>query len=497
MKNKQINFILLFLGIVPFSFWIFKYINVDMWFDEVYSFDNFVMVDFGNPLFNYPLPNNHVFYSFISQILTKLLNMKDLYQIAEQVYLFRFFQVLVTIITAFYSVQVVKRFFKVEYSFLVLTLLFTTIPYLNFSLQLRGYNMSSLFLIMLVYHTWAFIEKRVTLDGVIIIVVCALYIYTIPSNLYMLASVMMALSIFCFYDKKQKNIYSSIYLKAIAFIVLGIGICTILYLPILHDIISNKYASRAATSFFYSLKLFPTLVLAFLSKRYLLVILGFIGSWFFIRKGDEKEKQLFVFLLILLIFPFIFSFFHQKLPYERVFVSLSPIFCVIMSVLILKFFQNLTHYWLTVFFVFVVPIYCTVVLFHEIKNNEIEAKNELFDRNDTSQTIYVNYFLSNLFNQKETVKYLKSISGNNTVILFNQFDQPSIQLYLKMYGVDFLEVNSFEQLEPLILNTKTSFLLTSLQNKTVQELTKINEITSTVISDKYPVTTILRVTHTQ
>ena len=134
------------------------------------------------------------------------------------------------------------------------------------------------------------------------------------------------------------------------------------------------------------------------------------------------------------------------------------------------------------------------MLLNEIKNNDLAVKDELIYRNDTAQNIYQNFYLSNLFNQKETMKYLKSISGNDTVILFNQFDQPSIQLYLNLFDVKFREVNSQEELGQLILNNEKTLLVTSLESRTLLVLDRIKTVTSTVVMDKYPVTTIVKVT---
>ncbi|MDO5970767.1 glycosyltransferase family 39 protein [Flavivirga aquimarina] len=493
MQNKKIYLILLCLGIVPFAYWLYKYINVDLWYDEVYSLKHFVLGDFEKTLLNYPLPNNHVFFNFTSQLISRLFSIRHLSQIAEHIYVLRLFQVLITLFTAYYSVQLVKRVFKVNYNLLVISVLFTTIPFMNFSLQLRGYNMSSFFLIMVVYHTWAFIEKRKNRDSVFIVISSVLLIYTIPSNIYMLGSLLIALVLFFIYHKKRYRSWSKAYFNPITLIVLGIIICTIFYLPILKNIIFNKFSSRDASSVFYSLGLIPKLFLAFLSKRYLLIILFIIGSWFIIRGSKKKEKQLFTLFLFLFLFPFILSFLHQKFPFQRVFVSLSPIFSVLITIPIIKLTQKIPNSSFTVFCTFIIPIYCASVFLNEMKNNDIEISDKLVNRGEIAQNIYLNYYLSDSFNQKETMKHLKSISGNKMVILYNQIDLPSTHLYLSMNKVNFINIHSKEKLEQIILENKTIFLLTSFKNQMLNELDKLNTVTSTVIMDKYPISNIIRI----
>ena len=493
MQNKQIRYILLCLGVLPFTYWIYRYVNVDLWYDEVFSISHFVLGDFSKTLFNYPLPNNHVFFNFTSQLISRFLNIRDLNQIAEHVYVFRLFQALITLFTAYYSIQIVKRFFKLDYSLLAIPILFTTIPFMNFSLQLRGYNMSSLFLIMMAYHIWAFIEKGGKRDSVFIVISSALLIYTIPSNIYMLASILIVLLSFFIYHKNQNKTDAKTYYKAITLIVLGVGIATFIYLPILKNIIFNRFSSREASSIFYSFELLPQLFLAFLSKRYLLVILFITGCWFFVIKSTKKEKEILFFFLLLFILPFTLSFLHQKLPFQRVFVSLSPIFCIIITIPIIKLLQKIPNTSITAICVFIVPIYCMSVFLNEIKDNDIAISDKLVNRGKITQNIYQNYYLSNSFNQKQTIKHIKSISGNKTVILYNQIDYPSTHLYLAMNGVNFINVNSKKELEQIILNNKTTTLLTSFKNQTLKDLGKINTIKSTVVMDKYPITNIIRI----
>tara|TARA_B110001452_G_C15202375_1_gene417213 strand:+ start:55 stop:1545 length:1491 start_codon:yes stop_codon:yes gene_type:complete len=493
MQNKQIRLILLCLGILPFVYWVYKYVNVDLWYDEVYSISHFVLGGFKKTLFNYPLPNNHVFFNFTSQLISRFLNTRDLNQIAEHVYVFRIFQALITLLTAYYSVQIVKRFFKLDYSLLVIPILFTTIPFMNFSLQLRGYNMSSLFLIMIVYHTWAFIKKGGKRDSIFIVVSSALLIYTIPSNIYMLASILIILFSFFIYHKNQNKTNAKTYYKAIILIVLGIGVTITLYLPILKNIIFNRFSSRETSNIFYSLELLPQLFLAFLSKKYLLVILFITGCWFFARKSTNKEKEILFFVLLLFILPFTLSFLHQKLPFQRVFISLSPIFCILITIPIIKLLEKIPITFITAICAFIIPIYCMSVFLNEIKNNDIEISDNIVNKGKMTQDIYQNYYLSDSFNQKETISHLKSITRNKTVILYNQKDNPSTSLYLAMNGVNFIKVDSQEKLEQIILNNETTILLTSFKNHTLSNLDNINNIKSTVVMDKYPITNIIRI----
>jgi hypothetical protein len=346
---------------------------------------------------------------------------------------------------------------------------------------------------MILYHTWAFLEKGEKRDSVFIVISSVLLIYTIPSNIYMLASILIILYLFFFYHKNQNKTDAKTYYKAITLIVLGLGIAIFLYLPILKNIIFNRFSSREASSVFYSFELLPNLFLAFLSKRYLLVILFITGCWFFVRKSTNKEKELLFFVLLLFITPFTLSFLHQKLPFQRVFISLSPIFCILISIPIIKLLEKIPKTSITTICAFILSIYCISVFLNEMKNNDIEISDKLVNRGIVAQNIYQNYYVSNSFNQKRTIEYLKSISGNKTVILYNQLDLPSTRLYLEMNGINFINVKTKEKLEQIILSNETSILLTSFKKITFNDLGEINTIKSTIVMDKYPVTNIFRI----
>jgi len=493
MKIKQNNLIILILGLTPFIFWLYKYINVDLWYDEVYSLGNFVLGDFNQTLFYYPLPNNHVFFNFINQIISRITNYRDIIKVAEHVYVFRLFQGLITLLIAYYSVLIIKRFFKLKDSVLLFTILFTTIPFMNFSLQLRGYNMSSLFLIMTMYYTWSFIENSNKRNRNFIIISSALLIYTIPSNIYMLVSVMVPLFVLWLYHRKQNRTESSIYYKTIFFISIGIGIAITLYLPVLKNIIFNSFASRETDNIFYSLELVPQLLTAFLSKRYLLIFLFIPGLWYYIRKGEKKEKLLFTSLLFLLFFPFILSFLHQKIPFQRVFIPLAPIFCILCAIPIIQLIQKISKPLTVLFCMIILSMYCIGTFIGEMKQNNSEIEIKLVDHGIMAQDIYQNYYLSDFFNQNKTMGYLKSISENELIFIFDQLDHPSTNLYLSTNELKYIHTNSITEIESAILKVGKVFIVTSYKTNTLNKLEELNTIRATVLTDKYSFSNIISV----
>lgn len=493
MSVKLKNAIIISLGLLPLIYWLYLYINVDLYYDEVYSFAHFVLVRFETTLFNYTVPNNHVFFNFVQQILSRLINCRELTQFPENAYFFRLLQGLIALFTGYYSMLIIKRFFNLQNSFLVFVVLFTTIPFMNFSLQLRGYNMCSLFLIMTIYHTLAFIESKHKHNRNFIIIFSALLIYTIPSNIYMLASIITPLAILSIYNIGFQKNRNYVYLISIILICAGITVATILYIPILKPILFNRFVAREPKTIFYSLELIPILLTSFLSKRYLLFGFAIIGFYTFIKKNKKRENLIYALLFFVLIFPFILSFIHHKFPFQRVFIPLSPVFCILISIPLIQLINKIPKPKYVLISSIFLSLYCICIFHYEIKNNNEEMKINLVDKNKLTLSVYQNYYLSDFFNQSNAMNFLKLNSDSKPIFLYEQLDIPSTHLYLAANFLDFTHIKSISEIESVILEEGNGFILTSRKNKTLNELKKIKSVAHSVITDEYVFSNLIAV----
>ena len=484
--NKNINYILGAVGLIPFIAWVYMHINIDIWYDEVFSFENFVLVNWKDIIFNYPLPNNHIFFDIISKIISITFNLRNIFSIAEHVYVFRSFQALIALATAYYSSLIIKRFFNREFFYLINVILFTCIPFLNFSLQLRGYNLSSLLLITIIYYSWTYAENPQKKTRNILIFSTFGLLYTIPSNLYFL----IAFGISILYnwhmslrDAQRNTMYSLAYKRILIFISIGLCIATIAYFPVLKNVIFNDYSSKPAPYPLYSFVLFIKIIPDFFSKKYLLLF--FLLPGIFLFSKHKKDTAKFISLLFLLMFSFIISFFHQKAPFDRVFVVLSPIFCILITILLLN-----TVIWLkqrkiilSSCLTFIV-IYCLITFKQELKINEQLATKDMTQNNIIDQNIYTNYYLETFFHPNESMKKLSLLNDKKSqIVLFEQIDHPSMVLYIRKNNMSFVNVESFSDLILYIHNLKckkvyiiTSFLKKNLELLNNQHNLKINLI---------------------
>jgi len=194
---------IIFMGIAtPFIFWFATHINTDFWYDEVSSLYFYVFRGVNSIVTNYRLPNNHIFFNLINHFYLKMLGITSLYSLMDFPYKIRCLSLFYSLVTFFYVYLIGKNFFNKYVAYLFLIIFTTTIPYFNFALQVRGYNMSIMLISIIIYHCMRFEEKNKTIDGLFFLIGIILCLYTIPLNLYFILS----MGVFYFIDGILKYI---------------------------------------------------------------------------------------------------------------------------------------------------------------------------------------------------------------------------------------------------------------------------------------------------
>ncbi|MBK5213897.1 MAG: hypothetical protein JJE55_09595 [Flavobacteriaceae bacterium] len=493
IKTKHIIWAITLLGFIPLAFWCYRYIDCDLWYDEAYSLEEFALKDFSTTMFYYPFPNNHIFYNLTSQLISRVFGYRDIFTAEAHAYIFRGFQLVISLLTAFLSVRILKRFFGYKSSFLLYAILFTTIPYMNFSLQLRGYNMSALFVVMLIYYSWSYIAAKRNFSLFMVLVSSLLLLYTIPSNLYVLAACELLLFCGWVYYFRKKEVISKLYLKAMLAVSVGAVFAFLLYLPILEDVIFNKYSNRGPFGLLYSFHVLRIAAFDFFSNRFFLLVLLLPGAYVFYKKSTLKEQHYFLFLAALFIVPFVLSFLHQKAPFPRVFVPLAPVFCMLITILIVKFIDTNLQLWQTRILQILVSVYCVFVFVNEVYKNDAVISKNMVDKNIVSQDLHRNYYLGSFFKQDSTMNHLGKIYNDFPVLKLHQLDQPSTDLYLQKYKISFRVIDTITDISKDLKEFGKVYILTSFKNKTLAALKEIDSIETEVLTPKYAFTNIILV----
>jgi len=452
-QNNIFSLIIAAVGMVPLVYFFSAHLGQDAWWDEIISLKDFALQSFATTFTEYPDPNNHIFFNTLNNIISRIIGVRDIYSMLDNLLVMRLLQGLIALGTLCYSFLFVRKFFNKKNAVLVILIITTTIPFLNFSLQLRGYNMSMFFVIMVMFHLWKFMENKSTRDGILTAVGAFLLLYTIPSNIYFL----FGLGLILLYDLRveyrsgkkntskkgkkmvRKPLLKYPHLRAVLFISAGAILALLAYIPVIDNVLNNRFAGNEPSDRYYVLvKVFPEVFMYFLSYRYLILIPVLGGLWFVLRKGgDTTVRRRSLYILVLFLIPFVLLFIHNKSPFHRTFILLAPVFAIWITILTSYFIDRLKLKYIAETSVMVLlALYLTGTAVYELRrvdkrldNNLLKAKKE--------QDIYYNFYLASNFQPHATAEFLKaSAEESASILLVEEIDRVSLLFYLEKYDLE-------------------------------------------------------------
>jgi hypothetical protein len=447
--------------LAPFLFWVFRLINMDFWYDEVFTLVFYTFVPLQETVANYSTPNNHIFFNFINNIFIRAIGIKDLYALMDQPFIIRILPLGYAIISLLYVYLIGRRFFNRFIALLAILILATTIPFYNFSVQVRGFSLSMMLLCMMLFHLWRLEERIGWIDALLFIISAALSLYAIPLNLYFI----LAVGIFylssgiitlarkqmikkqqqynnpksalfvpgqCLYDKNRYLFIS--FLVAVAMV-----ISALLYFQIIDKVLFNRFVK--SHGFFYLPTLFTTMPLVFIyfiSERYPVIIAAVSGLFLYAMSPDKKRPEVSrrtILLAVLLIMPFILSFIRGDRPYLRVFINLAPVFALLTSIgtffLISAIPMLCQRLWLVTI---VILLYCNLTFMCGLNMISNRLMSDIVTGRK-SQDIYYNYYQRHYHPYKLLSDFTKQYDVSSTPIIACYYDEIALPHYLTKFGI--------------------------------------------------------------
>ena len=406
-----------FLLALPLFIWLLvRYISLDFWYDEIISLSFYSLAPLKQTVSWYPDPNNHIFFNLLNNLYFRLTGVSDLNALLSRPHAIRLLMLLYAAVTFFYLHRLCRRHINRAVAHLAVIVLATSVPFFNFAVQVRGYILSMMLLVMLLYYLWGFERKDSMGNAFMVVATTALALYTIPLNLYFV------MAAFAFYlaagmvatrnavlknagagnrpSLLQKSLpeYNR-YLVVLLLIGIGVLLAFLFYSPVIYLVVANKYVQSQELFNFQTLTaVMPRTFLYFLSGRALLIpfiAIGFTALVFFAVRGQAIAfvRQL-ACCLCLLLLPFVFSFVRGDLPYHRVFVNLAPVFAVIVALLLyycFLFFQRYRNRLSPAILILLTAVYCQATFAGEIRSIE-KALFQNIEQGRKSQDIYYNYY---------------------------------------------------------------------------------------------------------
>ncbi len=472
--------------VLPFLLWLLRYINLDFWYDEVFTLNNYVFVPLKRTITDYSFPNNHIFFNLINNIFLKFTDTKHIYELIDHTYVIRLVQLAYTLVTFSYLYLIGKKFFNTSVAQLSLILLATTVPYYNFAVQVRGYSLSIMLLCMAIYHVWS-LERKLGWADILSLLLCSsLAIYTIPSNIY----VILGMALFYLFagvvhfigkrgsDPKRtgrkkagnasflKIFYDyNMYLLAFFILVAGILLAAFFYLPVMHQLLHNPYTeSKGLFNAGVLVGTMPQVFVHFISQRYLLIPLTLGGVVYCIvslKKGEKEFLKEALFLFITLLLPFAFSFVRGDAPFDRVFVVLTPFFALLLA-LTIYFLQSAIPVLRsrTMLITIALFVYCNLTFASSIEHIKQHLRDDI-EKGHKSQDIYYNYFQAYYHPLKILTDFSQKRTRTVPVVAY-EYDVMALPTYLEKVRVRSYGVRT---LDPLLRSQKHVYVITSFPNK--------------------------------
>lgn len=463
-KNNT-GFLLLCTLLIFYTIMQWHQLHADIWNDEMYTLKHFVLVYFRQTVTDYHVPNNHVFFSITEKVFLKIFGQKDLLLLLDKPWIARLSGLLYSYVTIIYVYAFGKKYYSVPVALTAVVMLLFTVPFYNFALQIRGYSLSMMLAVMLIYYVvdYAMTERKKLL--LFTSLLTALLLYTIPSNYFLVLPLLLFLAIAAFVaafrDKeKGKNFLVKLLGNKWSIsgysILAGVLLSLLLYAPILHAVFFNSYV--AAPKMFNKDSLIYTLpeVLSNMLSARVLFFIPFIAGLLFIRRFKTADRIIILLLLSLMIFPFIIGFVKGDSLPTRIFSYLAPL-CVVFT---MPFFNQLylllKKTWQAVLLFTLTTVYCVFCFNKVLAQIDEHLYHNLFV-GDCDMGLYNNYFSMHFQPYKETKFFKDNYYHHNTILVLKDSEPHDMPYYLKHFHLKYYNADA---LDSLMQTNDTIFVIT-------------------------------------
>jgi hypothetical protein len=419
---------------LPWLFYIVAaYINLDFWHDEIYTLDYFVFVPISTIVTDYRAPNNHIFFNILNHLYIHGFGI-DYSDLLREPWKIRILMLFYTFLTFIYVYKIVREFFGFLEGFLAVIILGSTLPFINFTIQVRGYTLSMTLLAMILYYNLHYYRYGSRKSGFLVVTLTSLLFYTIPSNIYIIASIFIYwLSRYLFLEMKNKytqqegKITYNREKNLAIMIILGTIVATIWYIPILPKVIDNNTTrTTGIPRLSTTTQLMPVFLEHLISKRHLLIPMALYGLLRIFRRKNQDSGEIYLFLA-LMVFPFLLSTLRGDKPFDRTFIPLVVPFSMVGGISLKAategFNCRYTSFFLVLtFLVNAVSFTFSVISRDRILLSNIESGKHLHD--------ITNNYYQNYYRPSALMKEFAEIYQQESIFIIHRWDKVAMPKYL-------------------------------------------------------------------
>ncbi len=468
-RESQLKLLSL-IGIAPLFYYLAAYLNLDFFYDEVFTLQRFVFAPFSKAFGEYTIANNHYLANVVNFLYVRLIGEQAVYSLMDHPWMMRLPELVYTVLTLITLYVLSSRYLSKTIAFLSVLMLATSIPFYNFSLQVRGYSLSMLLATAIILSIFRFEILPGIVPGAILAVLTGAFLYCMPSNLYFVMAVCLFYAAACAgafltqkshsHDeharhKKHKDTHPPElaprkhcrYALLLAVLGLGVALAVICYLPLIGGMRNDE--NLAGRGLFYMPTLtdmMPSVLDAFVSWRWLVVALAFAGLiWGILTRKHRAARELLMKSLLfacICILPFLFSFVRGDRPYDRIFIVALPAFSLMIAIFISFLFEKI-HGDHIIPAAILLILYCHVTFFFGIRHIHSILLEDITLRNRLRVSVIANYFQAH-YRPLELVRLYDTRykSAAIPLVVFD-VDRYAMPEYLKKYNVKIVPYDTF------------------------------------------------------
>ena len=479
-----------------------QHINLDLWNDEIYTLKQFTFVSIQKTLIDYHVPNNHILFNLINNLYLRLIQVDSLHSLMSTPYKLRVIPFVYSLLTVVFTYKIALKHFNRIIALTAATILITTIPYFNFALQIRGYGLSMLLLVLVTYFSLSYLKSKKKLDLALTSLITTLIIYTTPSNVYSLFSILLTFGIYALFFslkkiKRQKSFKVKIilidpYVHLSTAMVIGVFIALALYSPIFHDVFMNDYIKSGTPFVFSKLTFYSSQVFyGMISNRWALAVLSLFGLMFAI-KGPVKWRLLITISITSCIIPILLTYVRGDNAPLRVFIVLAPFFSTLFAVglyyswrLLLKR-ESIFDYALIV----IVSIYSLTIFNQEITHISDYVFTDIKESR-RSQNLYYQYYSWNYHPLSDITEFKETYNPQLPIIILG-CEPHGVSNYLEKFKVpyyhQYFQPNALDSLlgesDSIYIITNHAYFFNNLKEYEVKTLNKELSYHNTLLLSK-------------
>ncbi len=421
--NKVQSFfflLLLFSGITYCTFYLYN----DLWQDEIYTLDNFVLVPLSQTISDYHSTNNHIIFNLFANFYLQVLHINRIETLLNNPYIIRLLPFSFSLFGLLIFYLSFKKLYGSLYAILTTSIYLSSIQFYTFACQVRGYSMDLLFVIILLNSIFLYKKNQEIKYLSFIIVSGTLLLINLPSTIYFFLTLIL-LIFYAFlksiYKWDWKQIMQLYLFMLLLSLILSLVLFLVFYYFKIQQLKQNVLFLNAGNSISNLIRQPISVYYRLFDWRILLLIASILVLYFNSKKTFFSVS---FFLIGLITIPFLFYSIHNPVIILRIWIILLPVICI----LITQFCLPLLNYKIWFFPFIILLIFFTSII------NMVVFKRQSLELNKVSHAsldLKYQYHLFNFNANSIKEKARQMAKKHEAEIVLYDHSQSGINYYFK------------------------------------------------------------------